>query len=328
MNVVTVTLNPCIDKSCAVDRVVPNRKLAAHDVRRDPGGGGINVARVIVRLGGEVRALWTYGGATGESLAAMLDAEGVAHQPVAIEDSVRENLIVADESSGELYRFGMPGPELSELDRGEWLARLRELAPAPAYVVVSGSLPRGASIDWFTELIAAVPGEVRIVVDSKREALARAVEVGVYLIKPNASELAELVGGELQGDEQIEAAGRRIIERGGAEVVVVSLGRGGALAITADGAERFSAPAVPLRSKVGAGDSLVGGLVAALARGDSLRDGVALGVAAGAATVMTPGTQLCRREDVERLYERVGRSGAHQIGQSQGNEDNHGSVSR
>ncbi|MFO7561515.1 MAG: 1-phosphofructokinase family hexose kinase [Enhygromyxa sp.] len=307
MSVVTATLNPCVDKSCVVARVVPNRKLSAHGVRHDPGGGGLNVARVIVRLDGQVRALWTCGGSTGERLAAMLEAEGVAHQPVRIADEIRENLIVEDRSSKEQYRFGMPGPALSEAERGEWLTQLRELSPAPAYLVVSGSLPPGVPIDGFAELLAAIPREVRIVVDSKREALARAVDLGVYLIKPNASELAELFGEELDDEFDVEAAGREIVEGGGAEVVLVSLGRGGALLISAEGTQRFSAPEVPLRSKVGAGDSLVGGLVAGLDRGEALADAVARGVAAGAAAVMTPGTELCRREDVERLYPRVGR---------------------
>jgi 6-phosphofructokinase 2 len=309
-SVVTVTVNPCIDKSFAVARVVPERKLSAHDLRHDPGGGGINVARVITRLRGEVRALWTCGGPTGELLAQMLDAESIVHEPVLIRDSVRENLIVGDDSTGEQYRFGLPGPELSEAERGEWLVRLRGCTPAPAYVVLSGSLPPGVSADWYAELIRAAPGGARVVVDSKREALARAVEVGVYLIKPNAAELAEITGEQPDDDQGIEAAARDIVEGGGAEVVLVSLGRGGALLVTHAGVERFSAPAVPLRSKVGAGDSLVGGLVGALARGDSLTDAAAHGVAAGAATVMTPGTQLCRPEDVARLYERVGRSGA------------------
>lgn len=305
MRVVTVTLNPCVDKSFSVPRVIPNRKLAGRDVRLDPGGGGLNVARVITRLGGEVRALWSCGGSTGELITQMLAGEGVAHEPVPIAKPVRENLIIEDSSSGEQYRFGLPGPALSEAERGEWLAHVRERSPA--YLVVSGSLPPGVSVDWYAELLGAAASETRVIVDTKHEALARALELGVYLIKPNCNELAELVGDELDDDEGIEAAAAEIIQSGGAEVVLVSLGRAGALLVTADHPpERFTAPSVPLRSKVGAGDSLVGGLVAALSRGEPLRDAVAWGIAAGAATVMTEGTKLCRREDVERLYPRVG----------------------
>lgn len=307
MRVATVTLNPCIDKTFSVERVVPDRKLTARDVRQYPGGGGVNVARVINRLGGEVRALWTCGGSTGELLGQLLDAEDVTHEPIPIRKVVRENLIVEDDSCAQQYRFGLPGPPLSETELGLWMTHVRELSPA--YLVVSGSLPPGVPLDWFAKLLGAPSSKTRVVVDTKRDALKRAIEVGVYLIKPNLSELADCVGEPLESDDAIEAAARTIIEGGGAEVVLVSLGRGGALLVT-DKAEpeRFSSPSVPLRSKVGAGDSLVGGLVASLARGEPLRDAVAWGVAAGSATVMTEGTQLCQSEDVERLYPRVGRS--------------------
>jgi 6-phosphofructokinase 2 len=308
VQVVTVTLNPCVDKSCAVERVVPDRKLSAHAIHHDPGGGGINAARVIARLGGDVRALWTCGGATGDHLAQLLDAEGVAHQPIRIRNNVRENLIVADESSDEQYRFGMPGPELDAGERQGWRTHLRELSPRPEYLIVSGSLPPGVSVDDFAELLTAIPDSVRVVVDSKRGALARAIASGVYLVKPNLAELAELVEHSIDGDEDIVAAARELIAGSGTEVVLVSLGRGGALLVTDERVRRYSAPTVPIRSKVGAGDSLVGGLVAALARGEALEDAVTCGVAAGAAAVMTPGTQLCRREDVERLLARVTRA--------------------
>ncbi len=310
MTITTVTLNPCIDKSFSVARVVPDRKLAAHGVRQDPGGGGINVARVVARLGGEVEALWTCGGSTGDRLAQMLADEGVPNEPVRIVDEVRENLIVEDELTGQQYRFGLPGPTLDEAERAAWLNQLHGRQRTPEFVVVSGSLPPGISLEWFAELLEAVPRGARLIVDSKPAATARALRVGVYLIKPNLGELGELVGGELDDDQDVVDAARELIERGGTEIVVVSLGRGGALLVTAGMLLRYSAPTVPLASKVGAGDSLVGGLVASLARGDALPDAVAWGVAAGAAAVMTEGTELCRPADVERLVARVGRAGA------------------
>jgi 6-phosphofructokinase 2 len=308
MTILTVTLNPCVDKSFSVARVVPDRKLAARRVRRDPGGGGINVARVTARLGGHVEALWTCGGRVGDLLAGLLADEGVPNEPVRIADEVRENLIVEDELTGQQYRFGLPGPILDEAECTAWLTQLRDRPTATEFVVVSGSLPPGVTLEWFAELLRAAPHGARLVVDSKPAVLARAMAVGVYLIKPNLGELGELVGTPLHDDEHVVTAARGLIERGGTEVVLVSLGRGGALLVSADTIERFSAPTVPLASKVGAGDSLVGALVAALARGDSLGDAVARGVAAGAAAVMTEGTELCRREDVERLVPRVARS--------------------
>ena len=305
MKIVTVTLNPCIDKTFSVERVVADRKLAGQDVHEYPGGGGINVARAITRLGGEAQALWSYGGSMGSRLAQLLDVEHVPHVPVPIEGDVRENLIVSDKSTGEQYRFGMPGPELSDADRTRWLETVRDLPPSVEYVVVSGSLPGAASLEWFGEILGAVPPGPKMIVDTKGAALRRALDAGVYLIKPNARELADVAGGALANDVEIEKAAHAIIDAGSAQIVVVSLGRGGAILVTAERVQRFSAPSVRVRSKVGAGDSMVGGLTTALLQMHPLDDAVRFGVAAGSAAVMNEGTELCRREDTERLYQNL-----------------------
>ena len=307
MKIVTVTLNPCIDKTLWVERVVADRKLAGRDVHEYPGGGGINVARVITRLGCEVRALWSRGGDMGSRLGRLLDAEQLSHLPVPIEGEVRQNVIVTDRSTGEQYRFGMPGPRLSEAERIRWLETLRGIPASVEYVVVSGSLPDAAPVDWFGELLRALPRGARIIVDTKQEALRRALEVGVYLVKPNLRELEEVVGRGMLHDEEIERAAREIIERRGAEVVLVSLGRGGVILVTAQETDHFASPPVPVRSKVGAGDSMVGALTAALAERRPLAEAARFGVAAGAAAVMNDGTELCHREDTERLWGSVRR---------------------
>jgi 6-phosphofructokinase 2 len=301
--IVTVTLNPCIDKFFAVKRVVPDRKLAGHDVRQDPGGGGINVARALAKLGGQALALWSSGGLMGQLLAELLDHEGIVHQQVAVADATRENIIVYDESIDDQYRFGMPGPRLGAGELGRWKDRITRLEPAPAYLVLSGSLPPGATADWFAELVRDAPEGARVVVDTKGDALRRAIEAGVYLIKPNMHELEEIVGQELDSDDKVADAARAIVSSQGASVVLISLGRAGALLATADGIEHIRAPVVRYRSKVGAGDSTVAGMVHGLAQGLSLVQAARYGVAAGTAAVMTEGTELCRREDVERLYE-------------------------
>lgn len=303
MTVATITLNPCIDKTCRVERIVPDRKLRARDVRRYPGGGGINVARVITRLGGRSRALWSCGGSIGDVLCGLLEAENVPHEPVRIEDSTRENLIVRDDSSDEQYRFGMPGPQLNAEERAAWMKHVSEWSEPPRFLVLSGSIPSEGLLDWYAELLAAVPSETRVIVDTKRDALSRALDTGVYLAKPNIHELEEIMGRELENDDQIVEAAREVIESKKVQALLVSLGRGGAIVVTADEVARLNAPAVKIRSKVGAGDSMVGGLVFALDQGRSLLDAARMGVAAGAAAVMTEGTDLCHREDVERLYE-------------------------
>lgn len=307
MTVITLTLNPCIDKTFCVDRMIPDRKLVGAEVRDYPGGGGINVARVLNRLDVPALAYWSDGGNIGQRLGKLLDVEKVSHKPVPVADDVRENYIILDKSTANLYRFGMPGPTLSEQERERWMQTVREIPPSSQYVVFSGSLPGGASLDWFEQLLRAVPQGPRIIVDSKKDDLRRALQVGVYLIKPNMHELEEMVGREITDDLEVEQACHDIVNQGGAEVVVVSLGPAGALLVTADAVERFSAPAVRLQSPVGAGDSMVGGMVAALAEGRTLSDAVKFGVAAGAATAMTEGTELCDREGVERLYSGVRR---------------------
>jgi len=305
MSIVTVTLNPCIDKTFSVERVIPERKLDGREVQCFPGGGGINVTRVARRLGARAHALWSSGGNVGRVLSELLDAEGVEHTPVAIEGAVRENLIVRDVSCNHQYRFGMPGPDLTEDERNRWVEEVRRHTASADFLVLSGSLPPSVPPTWFAELIRAAAERTRVVVDTKKEPLRQALDAGVYLIKPNVRELEELLGRELDDDHDIAEAARDLIERGAAEAMLVSLGRGGALLATGEGALRLSAPAVPIRSKVGAGDSMVGGLIAALDRGSSMAEAARLAVAAGAAAVLSSGTELARREDVERLHARV-----------------------
>lgn len=311
MNIVTITLNPCIDKSFSVERIVADRKLAGHDVREYPGGGGINVARVIARLGGRGEAYWSCGGAIGNRLGRLLDAEKVPHAPLSIEGEVRENLIVTDRSTREHYLFTMPGPSLTDADRMRWIEGLRRLPPSVEYVVFSGGLPYLLSPQWYGELLGTVPRGAKVIVDAKQDALRQALERGVYLVKPNVRELSEIVDRELAHDLEIEQAARELVNAKGAQVVVVSLGPGGAILVTPDRVERFSAPSVPVRGWVGAGDSMVGAIVAALGQNRPLEEAVRLGVAAGAATVMNEGTALCRRRDVERLYPHVHRQERH-----------------
>jgi 6-phosphofructokinase 2 len=303
--VITVTLNPTVDKTCRVAALIPERKLDVQDLRSYPGGGGINVARVATRLGLRPRALWSAGGASGEFLEQLLREERLEQEPIPIAGATRENLIVFDAASEQHYRFGMPGPHLDRGDLERWNAAVEALAPQPGYLVVSGSLPPGATGEWFAEWLGRVPRDYRVIVDTKGAALRLATERGAFLVKPNLHELSELCGTDLEGRSSVERAARQLIGRGRLEAVLVSLGRGGALLVTATQSQCLPSPPVPLRSKVGAGDSMVGGLVTALARGWSLWEAARFGVAAGAAAVMTAGTELCRPEDVERLYERV-----------------------
>lgn len=304
--IVTLTLNPAIDESSSVEYVVSDSKLRCLAPHYEPGGGGINVARAVRRLGGEALALFAAGGPSGELLCELLDREGVSRIPIPIAEWTRRNLNVREEATGRQYRFVFPGPTLRESEWKQCLEALRGVRPAPAFVVASGSLPPGAPAGFYA-LAAGVARELeaRFVLDSSGEPLRLALETGVFLVKPSLQEFQQLTGGAATGEPELAAAARRLIAEGRCEVVVLSLGGGGALFVTGTESERLLAPAVPVASSVGAGDTMVAGIVLSLERGLSLAQAARFGVAAGAAAVMNPGTQLCRREDAERLYEQM-----------------------
>jgi 6-phosphofructokinase 2 len=239
-------------------------------------------------------------------LAGLLDGEGVKHQAITIAGLTRESLTILEKSTGQQYRFGMPGPALKEAEWRRCLEEISRLLPQADYLVASGSLPPGVPPDFYGQLAKlAKPHNTRVIVDTSGEALRLAVEEGVFLIKPNLREFAELTGRERVDELQEEQLARQLVSTNKSETVMVSLGAAGVLVASAEGTERVRAPLVPIKSKVGAGDSTVAGIVLALARGQSWREAVRFGVAAGAAAVMTPGTELCRREDVEGLYEQL-----------------------
>ena len=307
--IVTLTVNPAIDVNTSVDHVVSERKLRCAAPRREPGGGGLNVSRAIRRLGGASTAYYLAGGPAGELLRHLLDEEGLTQHVSRIEGWTRENLIVDDVSSGEQYRFGMPGPVVQEAEWTRCLSDIGERSPAPAYVVASGSLAPGMPDDVYARLagVARERGS-RLVLDTSGPALRLGLEAGAFLVKPNMREFQDLTGEPLDNEEALARAARRFVAEGRCSVLVLSLGAGGALLLKANGPLHIRTPTVPIRSKVGAGDSMVAGLTLALARGRSVEEAVRYGVAAGAAAVMTPGTELCRKADVDALF--AGMSGS------------------
>jgi 6-phosphofructokinase 2 len=304
--IVTLTVNPCVDESADVDRVVPDRKLRCGAPRYEPGGGGINVARAVHRLGGEVLTIYPAGGAAGDLLHTLLAAEGVPQRAIPIASWTRMNLNVFEISTGHQFRFVLPGPDLVPAEREVLFAEVAGMRPFPRYLVASGSLPPGIPPDDLARLskLARERGG-RFVLDGSGEPAFRALEEGVFLIKPSLAEFQHLTGLADAGEGNLVREAKRWIALNRCEVVVVSLGAAGVLCVSSDSVERRAAPIVPVRSTVGAGDSMLAGIVLSLQRGHSLSDALRFGIAAGAATVMNPGTALCRREDAERLYEEM-----------------------
>ncbi len=303
---VTFTPNPALDLSTSVDRVVDAHKLRCDTPQVHPGGGGINVARVMHRLGADVLALYPAGGPSGERLHLLLQDEGVPNQPMAIAGETRESFTVHERAGGREYRFVLPGPTLTP---DEWVAALAELrhrTPAPAWIVSSGSLPPGVGDDGHAQ-VARVAQDIgaRMVLDSSGAALKAGLAQGVWLVKPSLRELAELAGEPLQStDRQVQAA-RQLIARGQTRVVALSLGAAGAMLVTASQCLLADALKVPVASSVGAGDSFLAALVWALDRQSDLAEALATAMAAGAATVMTAGTSLCQPQAIAALRQQV-----------------------
>jgi 6-phosphofructokinase 2 len=310
VSIVTLTMNPAIDKSSEVDRVVAERKLRCEPPGFEPGGGGINVARALKRLGSDALALYPAGGPPGELFGRLLSDDGLTHRPIEIDGWTRENLAVYETSTGQQFRFGMPGPRLVKSEWERCLEAVGGLDPPPGYLVASGSLPPGVPPDFYARLAKVRAGsDTRLVVDTSGEALKLSISAGVFMIKPNLRELEAIAGGDIQDESHLEEVVRDLIGRECCRYVVVSLGSAGVLAAGGDEWRRVRAPTVRIRSKVGAGDSSVAGIVHGLEKGMVFMDAVRYGVAAGAAAVMTPGSELCRREDVEELYGRMAGGG-------------------
>lgn len=301
-DIVTVTPNPAVDVSTSVERIVPVAKLRGSSQRRDPGGGGINVARVIKRLGGEAVALYPVGGITGALLRSLVDREGVASRTFSITQETREDFFVTEVATGQPYRFILPGPRLSESEWRECLNELAAIDPFPRFVVASGSLPEGVPEDFYARVAAlAKQRGAMMILDTSGQALIAAVAEGVDLIKPNLREMHELAGHEPSDAAEWEAAARALVDRGKVAVIALTMGHLGAVLVTRDKVLRSAPIAIKPVSAVGAGDSFLGALIARLADGQDIEDAFRYAVAAGAAALLHPGTELCRPVDVARL---------------------------
>ena len=303
-HIVTLTLNPTVDKSTTIDQMIPEQKLRCAPPKFEPGGGGINVSRALKRLGVDSLAVFPASGTTGLLLQQLLSQEDIAQQPVATVNWTRENFIVVDTSTNHQYRFGMPGSELSGIEQQQILDTLAALTPAPDYLIISGSLPPGVEPEFLGRVVRLVRGAgTKIVADTSGPALHALLAEGIYLVKPNIGELSRLAGQDDLDSSSVDAAARQLIARGQCEIVVASMGAQGACLVTRNIVDHVAAPAVKKISTVGAGDSMVAGLVYALSMGQPVREAVRLGVACGTAATMNPGTELFHKEDAERLYE-------------------------
>ena len=300
-HILTLTLNPALDCSIEADKVEPVHKVRTFNESYAPGGGGINVARAVVQLGGNATALYLAGGATGAFLGELLDKAGVPHEAVRIDGNTRISFNVFDRASHQDYRFVPEGPEVNEADIERLLARVE--AFAPGWIVASGSLPRRASADVYARMAeSAAIRSSKLVLDTSGSALKASIaQGGLALIKPSIGELESLGGSPLKRASEAEDAALNLVKTGASAMVAVTLGKDGGFLADHEGIYRLPALEIEALSAVGAGDSFLAGMVQALSEGKSNRQAFRTGMAAGAAACLNIGTQLCHKADVERL---------------------------
>lgn len=303
--IVSLTLNPAVDKTLFLPWValgVVNRVTSS---QIDPGGKGINVSRVVHRLGRPTVAFGFLAGRLGAIVAQALDEEGVAHRFAWVEGETRLDVVVVDAASGVATKLYDRGPEIPAERLAALLADVRCWLSAARVLVVAGSLPPGVPTSVYGDLLSeASRVGVHTILDADGETLRHGLGGRPSLIKPNVAEAEALLGRSLPDLPDVTRAARELLGRG-VGTVVISMGRRGSICATGGRTFHLEPPAIEARSTVGSGDSLVAGIAIAMAEGRDIVEGLRLGTAAGAATAMAPGTHLGTREDIERLVATV-----------------------
>jgi 6-phosphofructokinase 2 len=306
MKALTITINPSVDKSSSVSGIVPDKKLRCNLPKYEPGGGGINVSRALKKLELDALAFFTSGGRTGKLLETLLLDESLQILPFSVKNETRENFIVVDTLTNQQFRFGFPGQPISKNEQITLLDTINAIKDFPEISVISGSLPEGVNVEFMKELIQICKNKnSKVVVDTSGKSLTEAVNEGVYLIKPNIGELAVLTGKNELTVHTMEAAAKQLISNGSAEIVVVSMGASGATLFTKNEKIYQPAPIVKVRSTVGAGDSMVAGMVYALLNNSSMKNVLRMGIACGSATTMSEGTGLFKTENVYKILKEL-----------------------
>lgn len=305
VQIVTLTINPAVDISTSVRKMMPFTKMRCAEAQRDPGGGGINVARVLTRLDIDAIAIYPAGGATGQTLARLVERESVRSIVIPTANDTREDITVFDETTREQFRLVFPGASLSEFEWQQCLDAVTRISSEAAFVIASGSLPPGIPVDFYGRVVRASKGAARVIVDTTGISLKAALDAGVYLIKPNLHEFQDLAGISTEDEPSLLEAGRSLFARHRIEMIALSMGSQGALLLTRDIALRANGLPIEPVSVSGAGDSFLGAMVSSLAHDGDLESALRYGVAGGSAALLSPGTGLCVREDIHRLASSV-----------------------
>lgn len=301
--VLTITMNPALDVSSKADEVLTGQKVRCEKPQYDPGGGGINVARVLARLGIEVDAEYLVGGVTGNFLRNLLEEEDMYDHPIEIKGITRENTSITDKKTGEQYRFVFPGPTIEEEEWQSVLKRVEDEISTYDIVVASGSLPPGVPSDFYSRLGKLVLDENKsYVLDTSGNSLLEGIQSGATFIKPNQEEFEVLV--EKTNSQNHDDLIEKLFSIG-VENIIHTKGKDGTYLYNKAGTKEFTLPEIEVNSSIGAGDSFVGGLVAGLVEGKSIEDSICYGIAAASSTLKTPGTDLCQLADVQEISKQL-----------------------
>lgn len=303
--IATVTLNPCLDRTIAVHGLVVDETNRWANLRYYAGGKGIDVSRAINKMGGRTVAYGFIGGSEGRTVEILLDEEGVPFSFTPIAQETRTNFIITDTKTGQQTRIDAPGPHISRRELERFARKMRRIYPSPDLMVLGGSLPRGIPTGIYYDFIMEARGfGVRSILDTEGQWLKEGIKAKPYLIKPNVHEAEELLEIELNTEESIIKAALGLVDMG-IEIVVISRGKEGLIAATKEEIIKAASPPVKVRSTVGAGDCTIAGFALRLAHGETLAEACRLAAAMGAAAVLTPGTELSRRVDVEKLLPQI-----------------------
>ncbi len=303
--IATITLNPSIDQNLIVRNLVKDDANRAEGVFRYPGGKGVNVSKVVRELGGRTCAYALIGGIPGELWRVLVTKLDIDHVIEKIKDNTRINTIITDLKDESQTRISAPGPEVSEQEISRFLNRLLAVRPKPLYWALGGSLSKGMRHETYRRFVLALQkGGVPCVLDTDNEALRFGVQAGPFMIKPNEYEMQRLTGRTLKTEGDYVRSAKSLVVQG-IKIVVISLGSRGALFVTATESFHVSTPRVTVKSKVGAGDSLIGGFLFGLIKNFGIREAAKLGVAASTSSVMREAPRLCRRGDIAGLMRRI-----------------------
>jgi 6-phosphofructokinase 2 len=299
--ILTITLNPCIDKSTRVVKLEPEAKLRCAEVVNEPGGGGINVSKALQKLDSASVALFPAGGHNGQMLCSLLDEMSLTYLSIPTATETRENWVVKETEMNHQYRFTFPGRSIAETTIHQLMDRIGTFKAT--YVVASGSLPPGIPDHFYGMIVEQARAEgARCIVDTSGAALQSLKGKKAFLIKPNRGELCKLIGIEKIAHDEVPHAARKVIQDAYAEWVAVSMGPDGAWLVSMDEAYFCEAPKVEKKSTVGAGDSMVAGITYMFSKGAAPKEAIRFGVCCGSAATMNEGTQLFDKEVVYMLY--------------------------